>query len=122
MASVSEIQEMIKRLGLILVAHVAGILVGTLLSSPLNGIALDVESYAGAVILAPFEMTIGIPIVFRFYSAVTGVLIISGLLVSAVCLTWAMTRWHRGVIPVMFVGSTLWSLGNIPVFCAFMSV
>jgi hypothetical protein len=113
---------MLKRLSLILVAHLAGILAGTLLSAPLNGVSMDVESYAGALVLSPFEMTIGVPIVFRHYSTLAGVLIISGLFVSVVCFTWGMTRWHRGVMAGMFIGGMLWSLGNMPVFWAFLSV
>jgi len=99
-----------------------GLLAGTAASAPVNGLALQSGDYVGAVVLSPFEMTLGIPIVFRWYSSLTGTLIVVGALVCMASLVYAVKRpgvWTRGGA---LVGAALWSLGNVAAFQAFMSV
>ena len=115
-------KEKLKIFALLLAAHVVGVLAGTLLSAPLNGVSVDGGTYVGAVILAPFELTIGIPLVFNVYSTFSGILVVSGLVISIAGLAWGIIKVRPAAALVMLIGSTLWSLGNIPVFCAFMSV
>ncbi len=115
-------KETLKRLAILLALLLAGVLVGSAASAPVNGLALDWRDYLGAMILAPAEMTFGVPLVFSYYSALCGVLVVAGGLATAVSFAWGMAR--AGVWPRVgtFAGAVLWSLGNIPGFCAFMSV
>jgi len=99
-----------------------GLLVGTAASAPVNGLPLESGDYLGALVLSPLEMTIGIPLLFNWYSSLTGTLIILGAVVCIASLAWSVKRpgaWtHVGVL----LGSALWSLGNVPVLHACMSV
>jgi hypothetical protein len=118
----NEMKNALKRLSLLLGINVVGVLLGTLASAPLNGVPLDFGSYFFAIIFSPIEQTLGIPTVFRFYSTLSGVLVVCGLVISIYCYAWSIARDNPRIYFVMLVGSTLWSLGNIPVYYAIMSV
>ena len=99
-----------------------GLLAGTAASAPVNGLPLESADYVGALVLSPLEMTIGIPVLFNWYSPLTGALIILGGVVCIASLAWSVKRPGRWTQLGALVGSALWSLGNIPVLHALMSV
>ena len=118
--------SLMKRTLLTLCVHlglaVLGLLAGTAASAPVNGLPLESGDYVGALVLSPLEMTIGIPLLFNWYSSLTGTLIIVGAVVCIASLAcsakWPGLSTRAGTL----VGSALWSLGNVPVLHAFMSV
>ncbi len=113
-------KETLKRFGFLLAAHIGGVLLGTAVSGPLHDMPLDDGGYVGAIMLAPFELTIGIPLVFNF--SVSGISVVAGLGISIVCFVWGMTKRSLWAVLGLFLGSALWSLRNVLVFWAFMSV
>ena len=115
-------KEKLKRFAVLVALHVVGVAVGSALSAPIHGLAFDGGDYLGSVVLAPFEMTIGIPIVFSHYSTLTGVLVSVGAIVSVWCFIRGMVKPAVRPRVGLVAGSILWSLGNTAVFCAFMSV
>ncbi len=109
-------------MGLLVTAHIVGVLLGTLISAPVNGVTLDPGNYIGALVLAPFEMTFGIQVFFQFYSKLIGIAMVCGLIGASTCFIWGIIQPSRWSIIGMFGASLFWSLGNAPVFCAFMSL
>lgn len=101
---------------------VVGVLVGTFTSSLLVQAPFRASDFLSALVLSPFEMTFGIPILFKFYSAFWSVPVFCGLLLTISSLGWARQRSGSRPLVGLFVGSTLWSVGNLPIFYAFMSV
>ncbi len=99
-----------------------GLLAGTAASAPVNGLPLESGDYVGALVFSPLEMTIGIPLLFHWYSPLMGTLIILGAVACIASLACSVKRpgvWtHVGAL----LGSVLWSLGNVPVLHAIMSV
>ena len=111
-----------KRVAAMIGLLMAGVVVGTTTSGLLQELPLNGGDLFSALILAPFLMTLGLPILFQFYSAVWGVVAVSGLIITVV--TFALGRDGLGRRPLygVFGGTVLWSLGNMPIFYAFMSV
>lgn len=118
-------KEKLKKFGLYFGLAIVGVVVGTVASIPVNGIAFSevtVSDFILALVLAPFEMTIGFSPLFEFFGGLVGTLALAGMFLcvgSAICAFKCSNGWTKlGVL----VGSTLWSLGNVAVFFAFMSV
>jgi hypothetical protein len=99
-----------------------GVLAGTAASAPVNGLPLASEEYVAALVFSPLEMTIGIPLLFNWYSPLTGTLIILGAVVCIISIACSAKRSRHWTQAGALVGGALWSLGNVPVLHAIMSV
>lgn len=102
--------------GLLVAAHIGGVLLGTAAS----GLLFDKPLGLSVFILAPLEMSIGIPMVFDS-SVSVGYFVVTGLFISVTCFVWGMKKISSWALCGLFLGSTLWSLGNVLVFWTFMS-
>ena len=106
----------IRVFGLLVAAHIGGVLLGTAAS----GLLFDKPLGLSVFILAPLEMSIGIPMVFDS-SVFIGCFVVAGLFISVACFVWGMKKYSSWALCGLFLGSTLWSLGNVLVFWKFMS-
>ena len=102
--------------GLLVAAHIGGVLLGTAAS----GLLFDKPLGLSVFILAPLEMSIGIPMVFDS-SVSVGCFVVTGLFISVTCFVWGMKKISSWALCGLFLGSTLWSLGNVLAFWTFMS-
>ena len=102
--------------GLLVAAHIGGVLLGTAAS----GLLFDRPLGLSVFILAPLEMSVGIPMVFDS-SVSVGCFVVAGLFISVTCFVWGMKKFSSWALCGLFLGSTLWSLGNVLVFWTFMS-
>jgi hypothetical protein len=109
-------KEKLRLFGLLVAAHAGGVLLGTAAS----GLLFDMPLGLSVFILAPLEMSIGIPMVFDS-SVFVGCFVVAGLLISIACFVWGMKKYSSWALCGLFLGSTLWSLGNVLVFWKFMS-
>ena len=109
-------KEKLRVFGLLLAAHAGGVLLGTAAS----GLLFEMPLGLSVFILAPLEMSIGIPMVFDS-SVFVGCFVVAGLLISVACFVWGMKKYSSWALCGLFLGSTLWSLGNVLVFWKFMS-
>ena len=106
--------------GLLVAAHIGGVLLGNAASGLLFDMPLGKGGYLWGIIFAPLGMTIGIPMVFDA-SVSVGCFVVAGLFISVTCFLWGMKTYSSWALWGLFLGSTLWSLGNILVFWTFMS-
>ncbi len=113
-------KEKLRVFGLLVAAHIGGMLLGTAASGLLFDMPLGKGGYLGGIIFAPLGMTIGIPMVFHS-SVSVGYFVIAGLFISIACFVWGMIKYSLWALCGLFLGSILWSLGNILVFWTFMS-
>ena len=115
------LKEKLRIFGLLVAAHIGGVLLGTAASGPLFDRPLGEGAYLWGIIFAPWAMTMEIPMVF-LYSVSIGRFIVAGLFISVACFAWGMIKYSSWALRGLFLGSILWSLGNILVFCTLMSV
>ena len=99
-----------------------GVLAGTALSAPVNGLALHSGDYLVLLLLSPLEMTVGIPIVFWSCSPLTGTLMVLGAVGCIASLVCGTIRPRVWTLVAVFLGAALWSLGNAAVCDIFMGV
>ncbi|RYD17497.1 MAG: hypothetical protein EOP88_26280 [Verrucomicrobiaceae bacterium] len=90
----------------------AGIMIGTALSFPLNGIPLT-EKYFAALILSPFYLTLLLPLVFIDGNVWIGIATAIGATSAIFCSVMAYLgrnkqKWRFGTA----IGGVLWSLGS----------
>ena len=107
--------------GLLVAAHIGGVLLGTAASGLLFDMPLGKGGYLGGIIFAPLAMTMEIPMVFHS-SVSVGRFVVAGLFISVACFAWGMIKYSSWALCGLFLGSILWSLGNILVFWTLMSV
>ena len=106
--------------GLLVAAHIGGVLLGNAASGLLFDMPLGKGGYFWGIIFAPLGMTIGIPMVFDS-SVFIGCFVVAGLFISVACFAWGMKKYSSWALCGLFLGSTLWSLGNVLAFWTFMS-
>ena len=117
----SDMKEKLRIFGLLVAAHIGGVLLGTAASGLLFDMPLGKGGYLWGIILAPWAMTIEIPMVFHS-SVSVGRFVVAGLFISVACFAWGMIKYSSWALCGLFLGSILWSLGNILVFWTLMSV
>ena len=116
-----DMKEKLRVFGLLVAAHIGGVLLGTAASGLLFDMPLGKGGYLWGIIFAPLEMKIGIPMVFHC-SVSVGRFVVAGLFISVACFVWGMIKYSSWALCGLFLGSILWSLGNILVFWTLMSV
>ena len=117
----SDMKEKLRIFGLLVAAHIGGVLLGTAASGLLFDMPLGKGGYLWGIILAPWAMTMEIPMVFHS-SVSVGRFVVAGLFISVACFAWGMIKYSSWALCGLFLGSILWSLGNILVFWTLMSV
>ena len=117
----SDMKEKLRIFGLLVAAHIGGVLLGTAASGLLFDMPLGKGGYLSGIIFAPWAMTIEIPMVFHC-SVSVGRFVVAGLFISVACFAWGMIKYSSWALCGLFLGSILWSLGNILVFWTLMSV
>ena len=117
----SDTKEKLRIFGLLVAAHIGGVLLGTAASGLLFDMPLGKGGYLWGIIIAPWAMTIEIPMVFHS-SVSVGRFVVAGLFISVACFAWGMIKYSSWALCGLFLGSILWSLGNILVFWTLMSV
>ena len=117
----SDMKEKLRIFGLLVAAHIGGVLLGTAASGLLFDMPLGKGGYLWGIIFAPLAMTIEIPMVFHC-SVSVGRFVVAGLFISVACFAWGMIKYSSWALCGLFLGSILWSLGNILVFWTLMSV
>jgi len=120
-AKVSNMKDRTKKIVTHVILTIAGIVVGTIVSGVVSKSACGFNDVIGAIILSPFEMTVGIPLIFYRISLIMGLLTVFGCLVWA-CSIVLRVKNKRISNYVTVIGAVFWSLGNMPVFLAYMSV
>lgn len=105
----------------IILLFVAGVVCGTLLSGPLHGFSPSLEDLMTSLVLAPIEMTVGLIVTLDAFPKTAGAMILGALITMATIIP-AIVRPKPLFYIALFVGSLLWSLGNIPIYEAFMLV
>ncbi|MEM1203725.1 MAG: hypothetical protein AAGN66_10895 [Acidobacteriota bacterium] len=100
----------------------AGTALGTAVSGPIHGFGLDPGDLADALLLAPFEMTLGLGLFFRVAPEYSRLLVLLGLALSLGSAIRYVGRADRRALGGLFAGSALWSLGNVLTLHAPMSV
>ena len=117
-------KKKLKRFGILIAAHIVGVIFGTFSSGLINDISiiLFTEDYFGALLFAPFAMTICIPYVFSYYSDFIGCVIICGLIATIICFVCGIIKDSFWFVVGVFIASILWSLINLPIFHATMQV
>jgi hypothetical protein len=100
---------------------IAGVAVGTLISGIVSSDKFKLNDSFGAIILSPLEMTLGIPMIFYRISTVVGILAVFGFIIW-ICSIALRIKNKRLANHTTWIGAAFWSLGNIPVFWAYMSV
>ena len=100
---------------------IAGVAVVTLISGIISNDEFKFGDFFGAIILSPLEMTLGIPMIFYRISTVVGILTVIGFLIW-ICSIALRIKKNRLANHITWIGTTFWSLGNLPVFWAYMSV
>ena len=113
-------KEKFRVFGLLVAVHIGGVLLGTAASGLLFDMPLGKGGYLWGIIFAPLGMSIGIPMVFDS-SVSVGCFVVVGLFISVTCFVWGMKKISSWALCGLFLGSTLWSLGNVLVFWTFMS-
>ena len=113
-------KEKLRVFGLLVAAHAGGVLLGTAASGLLFDMPLGKGGYLGGIKFAPLGMSIGITMVFDS-SVSVGCFVVAGLFISVACFVWGMKKYSSWALCGLFLGSTLWSLGNVLVFWKFMS-
>jgi hypothetical protein len=100
----------------------AGIMIGTAVSFPLNGIPFS-DSYLLALVLSPFTLTLLLSFEFRFGSTWIGIAAVIGLCGVILCSILALSekngwRWRLGTLCC----GILWSLGSAFAMEVMMSI
>jgi len=117
----SNMKDRTKKIATHVILTIAGIVVGTIVSGIVSRDACGFNDVIGAIILSPFEMTVGIPLIFYRISLIMGLLTVFGCLVWACSIVLRMKNNSMSNY-VTVIGAVFWSLGNMPVILAYMSV
>ena len=115
-----------KNRGFHLLCSLCGIFIGTGISIFIAPEKIKLHSYFTSVILSPFELTFGFPMVFsslsEFIPFYIKIMVLIGMFLWCVSIYYGKNDKHKRALILAFIGTLLWSLSNITIFLAFMSV